>query len=68
MTERKMLKKKLSKLKHFKSNLPRLIDCSDVYGDGFYSKVDLIDVDKQIEGVERQIADIDTEAKLKNKN
>ena len=38
MTERKQLKKKLSKLKHFKANLPMLIDCSNVYGDDYYSK------------------------------
>ena len=59
MTERKQLKKKLAKLKHYKSNLPRLIDCSNVYGDDYYSKDDLSDVDKQIEEVEKQIAEID---------
>jgi hypothetical protein len=59
MTERKQLKKKLAKLKHYKANLPRLIDCSNVYGDDFYSKDDLSDVDKQIEEVEKQIAEID---------
>ena len=64
MNERKMLKNKLSKLKHVKSILPRLIDSSDVYGDGYYSKDDLIDVDKQINEVECQIADIDTKAEL----
>lgn len=59
MTERKQLKKKLAKLKHYKANLPRLIDCSNVYGDDYYSKDDLSDVDKQIEEVEKQIAEID---------
>lgn len=59
MTERKQLKKKLAKLKHYKANLPRLIDCSNVYGDDYYSKDDLSDVDKQIEKVEKQIAEID---------
>jgi hypothetical protein len=59
MTERKQLKKKLAKLKHYKANLPRLIDCSNVYGDDYYTKDDLSDVDKQIEEVERQIAEID---------
>ncbi len=59
MTERKQLKKKLAKLKHYKANLPRLIDCSNVYGDDYYTENDLSDVDKQIEEVERQIAEID---------
>jgi hypothetical protein len=59
MTERKQLKKKLSKLKHYKANLPRLLDCSNVYGDDYYTKDDLSDADKQIEEVERQIAEID---------
>jgi hypothetical protein len=59
MTERRQLKNKLSKLKHYKANLPRLIDCSNVYGDDYYSKDDLSDVDKQIEEVERQITEID---------
>ena len=48
MTERKQLKNKLSKLKHYKLNLPRLIDCSNVYGDNFYTNEDLKDVVKQI--------------------
>lgn len=46
---KKTLKKRLSKLKHFKANLPRLIDCSEIYGDNYYSKDDLLDVEKQIE-------------------
>lgn len=64
MTERKQLKKKLAKLKHYKSNLPRLIDCSNVYGDGYYTVSDLSDVDKQIHEVEKQINEID----IKNGN
>ena len=60
MTERKQLKKKLAKLKHYKANLLRLIDCSNVYGDDYYSKDDLSDVDKQIEEVEKQISEIDS--------
>lgn len=61
MTERKQLKlkKKLAKLKRYKADLPRLIDCSNVCGDGYYSQDDLSDVDKQIEEVEKQIAEID---------
>ena len=50
-------KKKLAKLKHYKPNLLRLIDCSNVYGDDYYSKDDLLsDVDKQIEKSKIQIA------------
>jgi hypothetical protein len=40
--------------------LPRLIDCSSVYGDDYYSKDDFSDVDKQIQEVEKQIAEIDS--------
>lgn len=59
MTERKKLKKQLSDLKRYKSALPRLIDCSDVYGYGFYNNDDLINVDEKIALVEMQIAEID---------
>ena len=55
MTELRKLKKKLSKLKHHKSKLPSLIDCSEVYGDYYFTKEDLIDVDEQIREVEKQI-------------
>ena len=58
MTEVRQLKKKLAKLKRYKAYLPSLIDCSNVYGDGFYSIDDLSDVDKQIEEVENQILKI----------
>jgi hypothetical protein len=37
MTELKELKKELVKLKQFKRDLPLMIDCSEVYGDGYYS-------------------------------
>ena len=56
MTERKLLKKKLAKLKQFKSALPRLIDCSNANGDDFYNSKDLEDVNKQIEEIEKIIA------------
>ncbi len=58
MKKAKQLKKKLAKLKHYKANLPRLIDCSNVYGDDYYTQDDLSDVDNQIKEVERQIAEI----------
>lgn len=62
MTERKKLKKKLAKLKHHRSHLPRLIDCSEVYGDGYYTKEDLKDIDSQIREVEKKIQEIDLAA------
>jgi len=58
MTERKQLKKKLAKLKQYKAALPRLIDSSNVYGDGYYTKDDLSDVNNQINEAEKQIAEI----------
>ena len=61
MNERKQLKKKLAKLKHFKANLPSLIDCSNVYGDDYYTQNDLSDVNKQIKEVETRIAKIDAQ-------
>lgn len=59
MTERRQLKIKLAKLKHYKLNLPRLIDCSNVYGDDYYTKDHLSDINKQIQEVEMQISEID---------
>lgn len=55
MTELRKLKKKLSKLKHYRSKLPSWIDCSEVYGDNYFTKEDIIDADNQIEEVEKQI-------------
>ena len=49
------MKKKLAKLKLYKAYLPRLIDCSNVCGDDYYSEDDLSDVSKHIEEVEKQI-------------
>lgn len=59
MTERKKLKKQLSKLKAFKSHLPILIDCSNVYGDNYYTKDDFEDVNNQIKDIEDKISAID---------
>lgn len=55
MTELKELKKELVKMKRFKSALPRLIDCSEVYGDGYYSQQDLSDIEEEIKEVEAKI-------------
>jgi len=59
MTVRKQLKKKLSLLKASRKYLPRLIDCSLVYGDNTYTVDDLILVDNNIALVEKQIQEID---------
>lgn len=57
MTERKKLKKELSKLMHYKRSLPRLIDCSMVYGDNFFNEQDMVDTEKRIAEIEKQIID-----------
>ena len=59
MTERKRLKKHLSKLNYYKKNLPRLIDCSKVYGDNFYTEDDLVMVEKDILRTQEKINKID---------
>ena len=59
MTERKKLKKELSRLKSYRRNLPRLVDCSSVYGDEYYNEDDYKLIDEEIAKVERRIADID---------
>ncbi len=58
---RKELKKELDKLKTFRSHLPRLIDCSEVHGDNFYSKSDILTIDLEIETLEFKLKDIDSE-------
>lgn len=58
MTIRKQLKKKLSLLKASRKDLPRLIDCSMVYGDNTYTVDDLILVDNNIALLEKQIQEI----------
>jgi len=57
MTELKKLKKELSKLKNYRAHLPRLIDCSEVNGDLCFTIEDLIEVEKQIEKLQKQIND-----------
>jgi hypothetical protein len=59
MTERKQLKKQLSKLKAYKRNLPRLIDCSTVYGDEVFTQKDYALLDERIKEIENKIAAID---------
>lgn len=66
MTERRALKKKLSKLKSYARSLPRLIDCSNVYGDGYYIGADIAEVEWEIKETERRIAEIDKANELLN--
>ena len=56
MTERRKLKKELSLLKYRRSQLPRLIDCSAVYGDSFYTDSYAVTLDSQIALLEQRIA------------
>jgi len=58
MTVRKQLKKKLSLLKASRKYLPKLIDCSHVYGDNSYTFDDLILIDNNIALLEKQIQEI----------
>jgi hypothetical protein len=53
--QRKLLKKELHRLKSFRSQLPVLIDCSDIYGDLSWTKEDVIETDTQIEEIEDKI-------------
>jgi len=55
MSERKKLKKYLARLKYERGLMPRLIDCSEVYGDGFYKKECLDRINKEIKEVEEQL-------------
>jgi len=41
MTELKRLRKELARVKAYLNALPRLIDCSKVYGDSHYAESDL---------------------------
>lgn len=55
MSERKLLKKKLRRLKQARSQLPILIDCSEVYGDNYFTTKTLDDINKDIEYLEKQL-------------
>lgn len=59
MTERRKLKKELSKLKSYRKCLPRLIDCSNVYGDDYFNNEQYVMVDKDIKKIEDKIIEID---------
>lgn len=55
MTERRKLKKELSKWRHYKNSLPRLIDCSDVYGDSTFTDKDVAYADFMILTIEEKL-------------
>lgn len=63
MTERRRirreLKKQLRQAKSFRSNLPRYIDCSEVYGDNSFTKDDYAKVDAEIARIKSKLALID---------
>lgn len=59
MTERKRLKLEISKLKSIKKSLPRLIDCSEAYGDNYFNDDTLKKVDEEIDKIEEKIRQID---------
>lgn len=56
MTERKKLKRKLSKLKYYRKMLPHYIDLGNVYGDGSFDQSDIEKADKEIKELEQLIA------------
>lgn len=56
LSPRRILKKKLAEAKQYKNALPRLIDCSNVYGDGTFTDADYAEADKEIERLEKEIA------------
>jgi len=59
MTERKKLKKELSRLKAKKKILPMLIDCSQVYGDNYFNKNYELILDSEIASLIEKIKKID---------
>lgn len=59
MTLRKELKKRLSLLKRTRQVLPRMIDCSEVYGDNSFTQEDYPLIDKEISEIEAAIRGID---------
>jgi prophage tail gpP-like protein len=59
MTERRIIKKRISLLKSSRNDIIRLIDCSDVYGDHTCTIQTLNEINKEIEALENQISEID---------
>ena len=48
LSERKLIKKKIHQLNKLKADYPRLMDCSEVYGDGYFNKEGLEAVESEI--------------------
>ena len=48
LSERELIKKKIYRLNKLKSDYPRLIDCSEVYGDGCFDKEGLAMLENEI--------------------
>jgi hypothetical protein len=55
------LKKELHGLKRYKKNLPRLIDCSRVYGDDSFTEANYAYIDKEIEELENRLLILKTQ-------
>lgn len=58
MTERKRLKKELAWLVQVRTQLPMLIDCSEIYGDRFYQQSDIDAIDVKIALIKSEIANL----------
>ena len=55
MTELRMLKRELALLKSAKARMATLIDCSDVYGDGYFTEQDEIEMQQSIDEITEKI-------------
>lgn len=57
-SQRRILKKELARAVAYKNALPRLIDCSGVYGDDFFTEADYAKAEERIAEIKQQIADL----------
>ena len=55
LSERKLIKKKIYRLNKLKADYPRLMDCSEVYGDGCFDKEGLAMVESEISKLRAQL-------------
>ena len=58
MSERKILKKELAQLIAYRNQLPGLIDCSVVYGDGYFCVEDTAIVNAEIKQIKLKIENL----------
>lgn len=56
---RRAIKQKISRLKSCKKSLPRLVDCSQVYGDNSFTNDDYARIDKEIGEAEQELKQFD---------